>query len=110
MKHALALSQPHKNKNALPPRSTTFFLLKTLSDFVGVPFNDFYQILQYKSWIDVYAIHLRDAFFKLVSESWLVSSVSIWMRESLALFEGRGRLYKRGTAREKRDRRKRKGC
>lgn len=45
--------QPHKNKNARPPRSTTFFLLKTLSDFVGVPFNNFYQILRYKSWIDV---------------------------------------------------------
>ena len=53
MRHALALPQPHKNKNARPPRSTTFFLLKTLSDFVGVPFNNFYQILQYKSWIDV---------------------------------------------------------
>ena len=53
MKHALALPQPHKNKNARPPRSTTFFLLKTLSDFFGVPFNNFYQILQYKSWIDV---------------------------------------------------------
>ena len=30
-----------------------FFLSKTLSDFVGVPLNSFYQILQYKSWIDV---------------------------------------------------------
>ena len=80
-----------------PPTPTKIKILALL-----VPFNNFYQVLQYKSWIDVSAIHFRYAFFKFVSESWLVSSVSIWMWGSLALFEGRGRLYKRGTAREKR--------
>lgn len=44
---------PTKVKIARPTRSTTFFLSKTLSDFVGVAFNNFHQILQYKSWIDV---------------------------------------------------------
>ena len=83
---------PHKNKNARPPRSTTFFLLKILSDFVSV---------------DVLAIHFRDILFKLVSDPWLVPShLYLDAGIALALFEGRGRLYKRWTAREKRDRRK----